>query len=261
MKTPKRHTITAALPYANGPLHLGHLAGVYVSADVYARFLRSNGEDVAFICGSDEHGAAITLRAKKENKSPKDIVDEYHFSNKDIFEKLRISFDIYDRTSSKHHHETAQELFLEMDKKGAFVKKESEQYFDEEYQQFLADRYITGQCPKCGYQDAYGDQCEKCGSALSSSELINPISKLSGKSPQLKSTTHWYLPLDRHEKWLSEWIQKGIYDEEQVHNPENWKNQVVGQCISWIKAGLQPRAITRDLDLSLIHISEPTRPY
>ena len=248
MKTPKRHTITAALPYANGPLHLGHLAGVYISADIYARFLRSNGEDVAFICGSDEHGAAITLRAKKENKSPKEIVDEYHFSNKDIFKKLGISFDIYDRTSSKHHHETAQELFLEMDKKGAFVKKESEQYFDEEYQQFLADRYITGQCPKCGYQNAYGDQCEKCGSALSSSELIHPISTLSGKSPQLKSTTHWYLPLDRHEKWLSDWIQKGIYNGEQVHNPENWKNQVVGQCMSWIKAGLQPRAITRDLD-------------
>ena len=248
MKTSKRHTITAALPYANGPLHLGHLAGVYISADIYARFLRSNGEDVAFICGSDEHGAAITLRAKKENKSPKEIVDEYHFSNKDIFEKLGISFDIYDRTSSKHHHETAQELFLEMDKKGAFVKKESEQYFDEEYQQFLADRYITGQCPKCGYQNAYGDQCEKCGSALSSSELIHPISTLSGKSPQLKSTTHWYLPLDRHEKWLSDWIQKGIYNGEQVHSPENWKNQVVGQCMSWIKAGLQPRAITRDLD-------------
>ena len=248
MKTSKRHTITAALPYANGPLHLGHLAGVYISADIYARFLRSNGEDVAFICGSDEHGAAITLRAKKENKSPKEIVDEYHFSNKDIFEKLGISFDIYDRTSSKHHHETAQELFLEMDKKGAFVKKESEQYFDEEYQQFLADRYITGQCPKCGYQNAYGDQCEKCGSALSSSELIHPISTLSGKSPQLKSTTHWYLPLERHEKWLSDWIQKGIYNGEQVHSPENWKNQVVGQCMSWIKAGLQPRAITRDLD-------------
>ena len=248
MKNPKRNTITAALPYANGPLHLGHLAGVYISADIYARFLRSNGEDVAFICGSDEHGAAITLRAKKENKSPKEIVDEYHFSNKEIFEKLGISFDIYDRTSSKHHHETAQELFLEMDKKGAFVKKESEQYFDEEYQQFLADRYITGQCPKCGYQNAYGDQCEKCGSTLSSSELIHPISTLSGKSPQLKSTTHWYLPLDRHEKWLSEWIQKGIYNGEQVHSPENWKNQVVGQCMSWIKAGLQPRAITRDLD-------------
>jgi len=248
LKNPKRHTITAALPYANGPLHLGHLAGVYISADIYARFLRSNGEDVAFICGSDEHGAAITLRAKKENKSPKEIVDEYHLSNKDIFEKLGISFDIYDRTSSKHHHETAQELFLEIDKKGGFVKKDSEQYFDEEYQQFLADRYITGQCPKCGYKNAYGDQCEKCGSALNSLELIHPISTLSGKSPQLKSTTHWYLPLDRHEKWLSEWIQKGIYNGEQVHNSENWKNQVVGQCMSWIKSGLQPRAITRDLD-------------
>jgi methionyl-tRNA synthetase len=248
LKSPKRHTITAALPYANGPLHLGHLAGVYISADVYARFLRSKGEDVAFICGSDEHGAAITLRAKKENKSPKDIVDEYHFSNKDIFEKLGISFDIYDRTSSKHHHETAQELFLEMDRKGAFVKKESEQYFDEEYQQFLADRYITGQCPKCESQGAYGDQCEKCGSALSSLELINPISTLSGKSPQLKSTTHWYLPLDRHEKWLGEWMQKGTFNGEQVHDPKNWKNQVVGQCMSWIKGGLQARAITRDLD-------------
>jgi methionyl-tRNA synthetase len=248
LKTPKRHTITAALPYANGPLHLGHLAGVYISADIYARFLRSNGEDVAFICGSDEHGAAITLRAKKENKSPKEIIDEYHSTNKDVFEKLGISFDIFDRTSSKHHHETAQELFLEMNKKGAFVKKESKQYFDEEYQQFLADRYLTGQCPKCGNQNAYGDQCEKCGSALSPSELINPISTLSGKSPQLKSTTHWYLPLDKHEKWLSEWIQKGIYNGEKVHNPENWKNQVIGQCISWIKVGLQPRAITRDLD-------------
>ena len=248
MKTPKRHTITAALPYANGPLHLGHLAGVYISADIYARFLRSKGEDVAFICGSDEHGAAITLRAKKENKSPKEIIDEYHSTNKDVFEKLGISFDFFDRTSSKHHHETAQELFLEMNKKGAFVKKESKQYFDEEYQQFLADRYITGQCPKCGNQNAYGDQCEKCGSALSPSELINPISTLSGKSPQLKSTTHWYLPLDKHEKWLSEWIQKGIYNGEKVHNPENWKNQVIGQCMSWIKVGLKPRAITRDLD-------------
>ena len=248
LKTPKRHTITAALPYANGPLHLGHLAGVYISADIYARFLRSNGEDVAFICGSDEHGAAITLRAKKEGKSPKDIVDKYHFSNKDIFEKLGISFDIYDRTSSDHHHKTAQELFLELEKKGAFVKKESEQYYDEEYKQFLADRYITGKCPKCDSKGAYGDQCEKCGSALSSLELINPVSTLSGKSPQLKSTTHWYLPLERHEKWLSDWMQKGTFNGRQVHDPKNWKNQVVGQCMSWIKGGLQPRAITRDLD-------------
>ena len=248
LKSPKRHTITAALPYANGPLHLGHLAGVYISADIYARFLRSSGEDVAFICGSDEHGAAITLRAKKEGKSPKDIVDEYHFSNKDIFEKLRISFDIYDRTSSDHHHKTAQELFLELEKKGAFVKKESEQYYDEEFNQFLADRYVTGKCPKCSEDGAYGDQCEKCGSSLSSLELINPLSTLSGKSPQLKNTTHWYLPLHKHEKWLSDWMQNGIYKGTQVHDPKAWKNQVIGQCMSWIKGGLQPRAITRDLD-------------
>ena len=248
MSHPKRHTITAALPYANGPLHLGHLAGVYISADVYARFLRSNGEEVAFICGSDEHGAAITLRAKKEGKSPKEIVDVYHESNKTVFEKLGVSFDCYDRTSTELHHETARELFLTLEKKGAFVKKESEQYYDEEYKQFLADRYITGQCPKCNEDNAYGDQCEKCGSALSPTELIDPISTLSGKKPQLKNTTHWYLPLDRHEKWLSDWMQKGEYKGKQVHDPKDWKNQVVGQCMSWIKGGLQPRAITRDLD-------------
>ena len=248
MSHPKRHTITAALPYANGPLHLGHLAGVYISADVYARFLRSNGEEVAFICGSDEHGAAITLRAKKEGKSPKEIVDVYHESNKTVFEKLGVSFDCYDRTSTELHHETAKELFLTLEKKGAFVKKESEQYYDEEYKQFLADRYITGQCPKCNADNAYGDQCEKCGSALSPTELINPISTLSGKKPQLKNTTHWYLPLDKHEKWLSDWMQKGEYKGKQVHDPKDWKNQVVGQCMSWIKGGLQPRAITRDLD-------------
>ena len=248
MSHPKRHTITAALPYANGPLHLGHLAGVYISADVYARFLRSNGEEVAFICGSDEHGAAITLRAKKEGKSPKEIVDVYHESNKTVFEKLGVSFDCYDRTSTELHHETARELFLKLEKKGAFVKKESEQYYDEDYKQFLADRYITGKCPKCNAEDAYGDQCEKCGSALSPTELIDPTSTLSGKKPQLKTTTHWYLPLDRHEKWLSDWMQKGEYKGKQVHDPKDWKNQVVGQCMSWIKGGLQPRAITRDLD-------------
>ena len=240
--------ITAALPYANGPLHLGHLAGVYISADIYARFLRSNNEDVAFICGSDEHGAAITLRAKKEGKTPKEIVDVYHQSNKEVFEQLGISFDYYDRTSAEHHHKTAQELFLELEKKGAFIKKESEQYFDKEFNQFLADRYITGTCPKCGAEEAYGDQCEKCGSALSPTELINPVSTLSGKTPELKKTTHWYMPLDRHEKWLSEWMQKGIYKGEKVHEVKEWKNQVVGQCMSWINAGLQPRAITRDLD-------------
>ncbi|GIR58590.1 MAG: hypothetical protein CM15mP65_11710 [Crocinitomicaceae bacterium] len=248
MPSLNRHMITAALPYANGPLHLGHLAGVYISADVYARFLRSNNEDVAFICGSDEHGAAITLRAKKEGKTPKEIVDVYHQSNKGVFEQLGISFDYYDRTSSEHHHKTAQELFLELEKKGAFIKKESEQYFDKEFNQFLADRYITGKCPKCGAEDAYGDQCEKCGSALSPTELINPVSTLSEKTPELKKTTHWYMPLDRHEKWLSEWMQKGIYKGKQVHQVKNWKNQVVGQCMSWINGGLQPRAITRDLD-------------
>lgn len=244
----KRHTITAALPYANGPIHLGHLAGVYISADIYARFLRSNNEEVAFICGSDEHGAAITLRAKQDGKSPKDIVDIYHKNNKEVFEKIGISFDIYDRTSSKEHHKTAQELFLKLEKKGAFVKKESEQYFDKEFNQFLADRYITGTCPKCKSEEAYGDQCEKCGSTLSPTELINPISKLSGKIPELKKTTHWYLPLEKHEKWLKEWIQKGKYKTNQVHNVSDWKNQVIGQCMSWINAGLQPRAITRDLD-------------
>ncbi len=248
MTHPQRHTITAALPYANGPLHLGHLAGVYISADIYARFLRSNGEDVAFICGSDEHGAAITLRAKKEEKPPKDIVDQYHQTNKDVFEKLGISFDIFDRTSEKHHHETAQELFLELEKKGSFIKEESEQYYDAEFNQFLADRYITGQCPKCNAEDAYGDQCEKCGSVLSPKELINPTSTLSRKVPELKKTFHWYLPLERHEGWLKTWMKEGKYNGEKLHDPADWKNQVVGQCMSWIDAGLKPRAITRDLD-------------
>ncbi len=248
MAKAKRHTITAALPYANGPLHLGHLAGVYISADIYARFLRSNGEDVAFICGSDEHGAAITLRAKKEGKSPKEIVDVYHQSNKDVFKKLGVSFDIYDRTSAAHHHSTAKELFTELEKKGSFIKEESEQYYDEDFKQFLADRYITGQCPKCNAEDAYGDQCEKCGSVLSPKELINPTSTLSGKVPELKKTSHWYLPLERHEDWLKSWMKEGLYKGEQLHQPNEWKNQVVGQCMSWIDAGLKPRAITRDLD-------------
>ena len=248
LKVPKRHTITAALPYANGPLHLGHLAGVYISADIYARFLRSKKEDVVFICGSDEHGAAITLRAKKEGKTPKEIVDIYHKNNKEVFKKLGISFDIYDRTSDNHHHQTAQELFLELEGKSAFKKKESEQYYDGEFKQFLADRYITGGCPKCNADNAFGDQCEKCGSALSPTELINPKSTLSGKVPELKKTTHWYLPLERHEKWLKKWINNGEYKGEIIHDVKKWKNQVVGQCMSWINAGLKPRAITRDLD-------------
>ena len=248
MKSGKRHTVTAALPYANGPLHLGHLAGVYISADIYARFLRSYGEDVAFICGSDEHGAAITLRAKKEGKSPKDIVDNYHASNKKVFEQLGISFDIYDRTSSEHHHDTAKELFSILEKKGSFIKEESEQYYDKEFKQFLADRYIIGGCPKCGYDSAYGDQCEKCGAVLSPAELIDPISTLSKKVPELRKTSHWYLPLERHEDWLRKWMKEGSYKGAQLHNPKDWKNQVVGQCMSWIDAGLKPRAITRDLD-------------
>ena len=240
LKVPKRHTITAALPYANGPLHLGHLAGVYISADIYARFLRSKKEDVVFICGSDEHGAAITLRAKKEGKTPKEIVDIYHKNNKEVFKKLGISFDIYDRTSDNHHHQTAQELFLELEGKSAFKKKESEQYYDGEFKQFLADRYITGGCPKCNADNAFGDQCEKCGSALSPIELINPKSTLSGKVPELKKTTHWYLPLERHEEWLKKWINDGEYKGEIIHDVKKWKNQVVGQCMSWINAGLQP---------------------
>ena len=248
MASKKRHTITAALPYANGPLHLGHLAGVYVSADIYARFLRSIGEDVLFICGSDEHGAAITLRAKKEGKSPKEIVDTYHNGNKKVFNQLGISFDIYDRTSAKHHHQTAQELFTFLEQKGSFIKEESQQYYDADFNQFLADRYITGDCPKCAAKNAYGDQCEKCGSVLSPNELINPTSTLSGKVPELRKTSHWYLPLDRHEEWLRTWMKDGVYKGKQLHNPKDWKNQVVGQCMSWIDAGLKPRAITRDLD-------------
>ena len=186
MPTKKRHTITAALPYANGPLHLGHLAGVYISADIYARFLRSNDEDVLFICGSDEHGAAITLRAKKEGKTPKEIVDTYHTSNEKVFNALGVSFDIYDRTSAEHHHQTAKELFSKLEKKGSFIKEESEQFYDSEFNQFLADRYITGTCPKCEAANAFGDQCEKCGSVLSPNELINPTSTLSGKVPELR---------------------------------------------------------------------------
>ena len=246
--TQKRHTITAALPYANGPLHLGHLAGVYIPADIYARYMRLKGDDVAFICGSDEHGAAITLRAKKEEITPQDIVDKYHKINKKAFEDLGISFDIYYRTSEELHHETAQEYFKTLLEKDEFTVKTSEQYYDEENKQFLADRYITGECPKCKYPHAYGDQCEKCGSALSPLELINPKSTLSGKTPILKETSHWYLPMERHEDWLKEWIKEGSFEGRQLHNPKDWKNHVTGQCMSWIDGGLRPRAMTRDLD-------------
>ncbi len=244
----KRYTVTAALPYANGPLHLGHVAGVYLPADIFVRFLRHKGHDVAFICGSDEHGAAITLRAKKEGVTPQEIVDKYYTILADSFKKFDVSFDIFHRTSQPIHRETAQDFFKTLHNKGVFTQKTNQQYFDEKYEQFLADRYITGECPKCGFAEAYGDQCEKCGSALSPNDLIRPISKLSGDAPVLRETTHWFLPMERHEDWLKDWIQNGKLEEKQVHDPRKWRKQVVGQCMSWIDGGLQPRAMTRDLD-------------
>lgn len=243
-----KYIVTAALPYANGPLHLGHVAGVYLPADIFVRFLRMNQHDVAFICGSDEHGAAITLRAKKEGITPQEIVDKYNAIIKNAFNKFNISFDIFHRTSAKIHHETSAEFFKTLHDKGKFTEQTSDQYFDEEFQQFLADRYITGECPKCANPNAYGDQCEKCGSDLSPTDLKNPISTLSGKTPVLKSTSHWYLPMDQHEEWLEHWIQNGTLDGEQQHDPKTWRNQVIGQCMSWINGGLKPRAMTRDLD-------------
>ena len=241
-------TVTAALPYANGPLHLGHIAGVYLPADIFVRFLRLRGEDVIFICGSDEHGAAITLRAKKEAISPQEIVDKYHQLISDSFKQFGISFDIYHRTSSELHHKVSSEFFKTLHEKNAFTQESSMQYFDESFQQFLADRYITGTCPKCQHPAAYGDQCEKCGSDLSPTDLIHPISTLSGQAPILKETSHWYLPMNDHEAWLTDWIQQGTLDGAYQHNPGEWKNQVIGQCMSWINAGLKPRAMTRDLD-------------
>ena len=246
----KKYTITAALPYANGALHLGHLAGAYLPADIYARYLRLLGKDVLFVCGSDEHGAAITIRAKKEKRSPQEIIDTYHQLNKQTFEHLGISFDMYHRTSDPLHHQTAQEFFLNLlDKGGQFEEKASDQYYDEDFDQFLADRYITGTCPKenCGNEEAFGDQCEKCGSALSPTELINPISTLSKKTPVLKKTKHWFFKLDNHADWLKDWINKGQIEGQFSHNPALWKKHVLGQCASWIDNGLHPRAITRDL--------------
>ncbi|WP_109829563.1 methionine--tRNA ligase [Reichenbachiella versicolor] len=237
----KRYTITSALPYANGPLHIGHIAGAYLPADIYVRYLRSKGKDVVYISGSDEHGAAITLRAKKEGTTPQAIIDKYHEINKETFRKFGIAFDIYDRTSAPIHHETSQAFFKDLYDKGEFIEKESEQYYDEEFKQFLADRYITGTCPNCGHDAAYGDQCEKCGTSLSPTDLINPISTLSGKTPVLKSTKHWYLPLDKYQPWLEKWLGEDSKKKE-------WKSNVYGQCTSWLKAGLQPRAMTRDLD-------------
>lgn len=235
----KRTLITSALPYANGPVHIGHLAGVYVPADIYARYLRLKGEEVLFVGGSDEHGVPITLKAKKEGVTPQDVVDKYHAIIKDSFERFGISFDVYSRTSSKLHYETASEFFRKLYDEGKFVEQASAQYFDEENQQFLADRYIVGTCPKCGFDNAYGDQCERCGTSLSPTELINPRSMLSGNVPVLKETLHWYLPLDQYETWLREWILEGH---------QEWKPNVYGQCKSWIDSGLLPRAVTRDLD-------------
>ncbi|MFY0592403.1 methionine--tRNA ligase [Roseivirga sp.] len=236
----KRHTVTAALPYANGPIHIGHLAGVYVPADIYARYLRSTGEDVAFICASDEHGMAITMRSRKEGTTPQAIVDKYHGMIKDSMSQLGISFDIYSRTSNEKHHETAQMFFKKLYEEGKFEERVSEQYYDEQENQFLADRYIIGTCPKCGHHAAYGDQCENCGSSLNPTDLINPKSTLSGNPPVKKETRHWYLPLQNYESWLKEWLVEG--------HKADWKPNVWGQCKSWIDGGLQPRAMTRDLD-------------
>ena len=243
-----KYTVCAALPYANGPLHLGHVAGVYLPSDIFTRFLRMNDHDVAFICGSDEHGAAITLRAKSEGTTPRAIVDKYNKIIGDAFKDFDISFDIFHRTSSKIHQETAQDFFKVLNEKAHFTKDTSEQYYDEEYDQFLADRYITGDCPNCKHANAYGDQCENCGSALSPTELINPKSTLSGKMPVMRTTSHWYLPMERHENWLKEWIKKGTLDGVPHHDASKWRNQVTGQCMSWIDNGLRPRAMTRDLD-------------
>jgi methionyl-tRNA synthetase len=235
----KRFLVTAALPYANGPVHIGHLAGVYIPADIYTRYLRQNGKDVLYICGSDEHGVPITLKARAEGITPQDVVDTYHRINKEAFRDFGIAFDIYHRTSAPIHHETASAFFRKMLDQGDFIEKTSEQFFDEEHQQFLADRYITGTCPHCGNDRAYGDQCEKCGTSLSPMDLKNPKSMLSGNPPVLRETRHWYLPLDKHEPWLRQWI---------LEDHTEWRANVYGQCKSWLDQGLQPRAVSRDLD-------------
>ncbi len=237
---PARYTITAALPYTNGPIHIGHLAGVYIPADIYARYLRLNGNDVAFVCGSDEHGAAIPMKAKKEGVSPKEIIDKYHGIIKKSFADFGISFDNYSRTSAQIHHETAGDFFKTLYEQGDFLEEVTAQLYDEEAQQFLADRYVIGTCPKCGYEEAYGDQCENCGSSLNATDLINPKSTISGAVPTLKETKHWFLPLDQYEDFLKEWILIG--------HKNDWKPNVYGQCKSWIDDGLKPRAVTRDLD-------------
>ncbi|HBO29247.1 MAG TPA: methionine--tRNA ligase, partial [Leeuwenhoekiella sp.] len=240
MMSPKRYTITAALPYTNGPIHIGHLAGVYVPADIYARYLRGMGKDVAYICGSDEHGVAISIKAKKEGITPQEVVDKYHKIIKDSFEDFGISFDNYSRTSAQLHHDTASEFFKTLYAKGDFIEEVTEQLFDAEANQYLADRFVTGTCPKCGHEEAYGDQCENCGSSLNATDLINPKSTISGSKPILKETRHWFLPLDRYEDFLKKWILDG--------HKSDWKPNVYGQCKSWIDEGLRPRAVTRDLD-------------
>ena len=247
----KRHTITAALPYANGPIHIGHLAGAYIPADIYSRYLRLKGKDIVFVCGSDEHGAAIPIRAKKEGISPQKIIDKYHTIIKESFEKFGISFDNYSRTSSKTHHKMASDFFNDLNKKNIFIEKESEQLYDLKENQFLADRYVEGECPKCNFDGAYGDQCESCGSSLNATDLINPKSKLSGNKPSLKKTKHWFLPLNNFEEFLNRWFLK--------EKKEDWKANVFGQVKSWINEGLKPRAITRDLDWGIpVPIKEAT---
>ncbi len=239
-QNPTRYTITAALPYTNGPIHIGHLAGVYVPADIYARFLRLKGKDVAFVCGSDEHGVAISMKAKKEGVSPQDVIDKYHGIIKESFEEFGITFNNYSRTSAEIHHKTASDFFVNLYEKGDFIEETTAQLYDEEAQQFLADRFVIGTCPKCGNEEAYGDQCENCGSSLNATDLINPKSTISGAVPSLKETKHWFLPLDRYEDFLKEWILEG--------HKNDWKPNVYGQCKSWIDDGLKPRAVTRDLD-------------
>lgn len=239
-QTPKRYTITAALPYANGPVHLGHLAGVYIPADIYTRYLRLQGRDVVFICGSDEHGVPITIKAKKEGVTPQAVVDRYHEIIKKSFSDFGISFDNYSRTSAPIHHQTASDFFKDLYNKGGFVEETTEQLFDAEAQQFLADRFVVGTCPKCGNTESYGDQCEQCGTSHNATDLISPKSTLSGSTPVRKQTKHWFLPLDQHEEWLKDWIL--------TQHKSDWKPNVFGQCKSWIDDGLRPRAVTRDLD-------------
>lgn len=240
MKDPKRYTITAALPYTNGPIHIGHLAGVYVPADIYARYLRLQNKDVLFVCGSDEHGVPITIKAKKEGVTPQDIVDRYHNMIKSSFEEFGIALDYYGRTSSETHHQTASNFFKTLYENDKFIEQTTEQLYDKEANQFLADRFVTGTCPKCGHEEAYGDQCEKCGSSLNATDLINPKSAITGNVPSLKTTKHWFLPLDQYNDFLNQWILQD--------HKEDWKPNVYGQCKSWLDEGLKPRAVTRDLD-------------